>query len=991
MQVGRLVVLGPLGEGGTAVVYLAYDRELDRKVALKFMRSSVTAPEGATTGTRSRIMREAQALARLSHPNVVTIHDVGTHDDQVFIAEAFVDGWTATDWLKVQRRAWRETLEVFLQAGRGIAAAHAAGLIHRDFKPGNVLIGKDGRVQVTDFGLARATHESDSDNETADLLQPIDALELKNAAVESAGSPRNEQAGSGGGKQAAAGDAVERAAGGGATDQEADRHLTGSAACHAIGSVTGNHIGSDQSSKAAGSAASSSTVGGASISSTIDRASLLATPLTRTGTLMGTPAYMAPEQHLGRRTDARTDQFNYCVALYEVLYGERPFAGRTISELATEVSTGRIKPPPKNSRVPYWIRKAILRGLRPSPVERFPSMEALLAALSRDPIARLRTIAIWTGIVMLVAAVGLGASWYEQRKNRVCQGAESKLAGVWDGRRKEEVRRAFLATDKPFAQASWQAVARIVDSYTREWVAMHEDACKATRIRGEQSEHLLDLRIGCLSQRLGELNALVDLLAAADSSVVQHSIDAVSRLSGVEACADLEGMKAVIPPPKDQGTGQRVAAERDRLAKAKALGEMGQYDQGLALAVLVRAEAEKVGYRPLVAEAQLRVGSLRLDAGDYQGAEDSLKDALFAAVESKHREIEVQAAIALAHVLGYRQKRADLGHFWARYAKAALVAHGPDEILEAAWHRAIASVYNVEANYDKQLEHNERALALRIRTVGSEQNALVAGDLNNLGVTYANQGDYSRALEYFQRNLELTEKLFGPSHPNNALVISNLALTFEKLEDRAKEKEYAEKALAIHQQAMDPQHPFVARAHRVVGQSLHNRGEHNEALLHYRQALAISEKAVAADHPDVAGALEGIATELGCLGGKTDEAAEHAKRAIKLMESVLGRRHPDLADYLATLGEIYLGGERPNSAIEPLERALLLPSSSGIGYDERSLVRFYLARALWDTGQDRNRAIELAGKARDGLKQAGIRPSKLRQVESWLSTHKVAP
>src|SRR5262249_2664274 len=144
---------GELGIGGMGVIYAAYDPELCRKVALKLMRPETSALLPAAQA-RARLLREARAMAQLSHPNVVAVHDVGAAGDDVFIAMEHVEGRPLSHWLEDGNRPWREILDIFLQAGRGLAAAHAAGILHRDFKPGNVLVGKDARARVTDFGLA---------------------------------------------------------------------------------------------------------------------------------------------------------------------------------------------------------------------------------------------------------------------------------------------------------------------------------------------------------------------------------------------------------------------------------------------------------------------------------------------------------------------------------------------------------------------------------------------------------------------------------------------------------------------------------------------------------------------------------------------------------------------------------------------------------------------------------------------------------------------
>jgi len=296
VKIGRYRVLERRGEGAMGVVYAAVDERLGRKVAIKLLHPHFA---GDPTG-RARLLREAQAMARLRHENVVLIYDVGTHasdadsdDEQVFIAMELVEGCDLDAWLKQAPRSLDERLAVFLQAGRALAAAHRAGVLHRDFKPQNVLVDGGGRARVLDFGLARAL------------------------AAPAPGDPEDS----------------------------------------------------------------------------------LSEPLTRTGSILGTPAYMAPEQLRGDPVDARADQFSFCVALYDALYGERPFAAVRRFEPLQFAAV------PRDSRVPAAIRRALLRGLAEDPAERFPDMDALLAALG-PPIAGRRG---WLAGLLLVGGAGIGA------------------------------------------------------------------------------------------------------------------------------------------------------------------------------------------------------------------------------------------------------------------------------------------------------------------------------------------------------------------------------------------------------------------------------------------------------------------------------------------------------------------------------------------------------------------------------------------------------
>jgi tRNA A-37 threonylcarbamoyl transferase component Bud32 len=293
-RIGRYVLLRTLGKGGMGVVYAAYDEDLDRKVAVKLLHTA----RQADSELRLRIIREAQALARVSSPNVVHVYEVGEIENQMFIAMEFVNGTTLTKWQATQKRTWQQTMNMYLAAGRGLLAAHQAGLTHRDFKPDNVLVGSDGTPKVADFGLARL-HTGAED-----------------------GAPGGQPAAASGGQLAVT------------------PHLFA---------------------------------------------------LTQEGVVVGTPLYMSPEQHLGEVADQRSDQFSFCVALYEALYGELPFAGKNLATLRHNVVHGKLQPRPPGSRVPAPVHQALLRGLAVLPENRFPSMQELLAALdfdeARDPAA----------------------------------------------------------------------------------------------------------------------------------------------------------------------------------------------------------------------------------------------------------------------------------------------------------------------------------------------------------------------------------------------------------------------------------------------------------------------------------------------------------------------------------------------------------------------------------------------------------------------------
>jgi serine/threonine protein kinase len=313
-SIGRFVVLGVLGSGGMGVVYSAYDPHLDRKVAIKLLGSAVLAH---AADAHVRLLREAQAMARINHPNVIKVHEVGMFGEQIYLAMEFADAGTLRGWLNGASRSMPEIIDAFTQAGRGLAAAHAAGLVHRDFKPDNVLISTDGSIRVTDFGLVSVVNAI-----TSTPAEPMPELE----GVLSDTTPLSQE-------------------------------------------------------------------------------------LTRTGSIMGTPTYMVPEQFAGGASTGQTDQFAFCVALYEALYRERPFAGANYQELSVRVLTGDLSAAPAGTRVPMWMRRVLVRGLATEPSDRYASMSELLAALTHDPRRRWRRVLAWgtVGVVLAGTAIALFA------------------------------------------------------------------------------------------------------------------------------------------------------------------------------------------------------------------------------------------------------------------------------------------------------------------------------------------------------------------------------------------------------------------------------------------------------------------------------------------------------------------------------------------------------------------------------------------------------
>ncbi|HVT06831.1 MAG TPA: serine/threonine-protein kinase [Polyangia bacterium] len=729
--VGRYVVLGLLGRGGMGEVYAAYDPDLDRKIALKLLRA-----RGGSSDAdgRTRLLREAQAIARLSHPNVVVVFDVGTFRESVFIAMEFVEGHTLGYWIEAQNRSWREVLEVYAAAGRGLIAAHTAGLVHRDFKPENVMITKSGQVRVMDFGLAR---EQGAPEDGPPAGQPPDLAAQAAALAETFES---------------------------GVDLDATAKLGGAEPGAAPPSASGGY---------------------------------LKLKLTQTGAMLGTPAYMAPEQFAGIGGDARTDQFSFCVALYEGLYRQRPFAGNNAVELMANVLAGKVSDPPADARVPTWIRKILVRGLSTSPDDRFPSMAALLAALAQDPaVRRRRWLGAAVGVAVLLAAT-TGARRFVAGHQMLCAAGPDRAATAWGSDHRAAIERAFAATGSRDAPRAFAAVASLIDQYVARWTAMYRETCEATHVRGEQSSEVLDLRMGCLGDRLSSVRALGEVfMTAADPGVVDNAVSAASALPALDRCADVEMLRAVIKPPDDPAVRAKVAAVRERIAKLKALSDSGQCETAARLEGGVVTDAQATGYLPVQAEAHFAAGLLADTCTDLARAIEHLQDAAIAAEASRHDEVYVESSATMAVFYGNRLHDVRRARESIRHAVAVLSRFPGHRRLEARVADGEAVVAMSEGRPEEALLSERRSLDLLQQVVGPEHYE-VASTRNNLAVELHELHRDAEAEPLIESVVQTQTRLFGPESSRVAVALLNQAEILTALRRFAEARRAIDGALAI--------------------------------------------------------------------------------------------------------------------------------------------------------------------------------------------------
>jgi eukaryotic-like serine/threonine-protein kinase len=945
-RIGRYTVLGLIGVGGMGQVCSAYDPKLDRRVALKLLHTQGSAVE------RDRLRREARALARLSHPNVVTVHEVDEHDGRLLVAMEQVDGDTLKGWSQGAPRdgadRLRAALDLLLQAGRGLAAAHASGLVHRDFKPANVLVGRDGRVRVVDFGLARAMPAS-GDPAMLESSQDIDEM------------------------------------------------------------LSSQRSGPEDA-------------------------------LTKTGMVAGTPAYMAPEQFGGKQADGQSDQFSFCVAAWEVLFGERPFAGGDQGIVLAAIRGGRLRRP-ESVDVPPVVEAALRKGLSLRPKNRHASMEVLLAQLEAATAvlagnrAPKRASTGWkiAGGTLVILGVGIGAQrLHVARSENACRAEGDAIDGVWNASSRAAVRDGLSATGLGYAPTVAEKVVPWLDAQAEVWRLSATDACMNATVRGKWDAVQLDKAQWCLEQRRLELSALVGELAEADRDVVQNAVEAASTLARVDECV-LEGSVATMVDPPSAELRPQAAEVLAQLSRAETLKRLGRYPAGLAVAQAARGDAEGLGWPPLTAAARFAEADLLGSAGDYANAEAVGVAAFMEAVRSGAWDVAADAAIEMAYVVGHRRGRPDEGRLWAEHA-AATLSRGTDPagLREAARLTNLGAISTDVAAYGEAKEFVLRSLQLRESALGPEH-PNVADTLGNLAGVHEHMGEYRDTRNLAERQLAIAVGALGVDHPGVAGALMGLGRAHAKIGAFEEARECMERALTIYEKALGTDHPTTLNSLTNLGALYDMLGEHQAARIALERALSINEKTRGADHSDSAGLLLNlggvhkstgayeeakryderalaiwektqppdhpyIAMALGNLGGVQLLLGEYQgaklafQRALAITENSLGKDHPDVAFALNGLGEALhaLGDHR--AAIDHLTRAVSIRSAEGVAPNLLAHSRFALAKALWDAprpeGRDRPRAHTLANQARDQFATGGEDSARdLANVETWLRAH----
>ncbi|MGH1342039.1 MAG: tetratricopeptide repeat protein [Nannocystales bacterium] len=882
---GRYVVLYRLGAGGMGVVYAAYDPKLDRKVAIKLLRKASSDPSKRKRA-QERLMAEARALARLSHPNVIAVHDVAVHDGRIVVAMEFVDGETLTSRLAREPLPWRAVVKLMIQAGEGLAAAHGAGLVHRDFKPDNVMLARDGRVHVMDFGLAR---EFELDDGQLSLSEKGPA---PRAAVRSR--------------------------------------------------------------------------------------------------LAGTPAYMAPEQHRGLPVDGRTDQFSFCVTLYEALYGHRPFVADGAQAILALIDQADVPGPPSHVKVPGRLRAIVLKGLAADPDQRYSSMQTLLDELERVSALRRPQFAALAGIggtAVLLGGWGVAAGFADEDVVAVepCAGAEQRFLPAWDQARRSAIEARFSNTGQPYAEATWIAVSSELDAYRGSWVEMHTDACEATRVRQEQSDAMLDLRMECLARRLDEFDALTELLADADPELIRTGVAATAKLVPVRVCADTDLLKAPVPVPDDPDVRERIHDLRASLARVKVHEDAGRYARGLALAKVAVQRARVVGHAPVLAEALLREGKLALATGNTDRSEPLLREAIQTASAGRDDLTAARAWIALVGVVGHGQARAEPATELIAAARAAVARAGAPVEQQVQLAIATGATFVQQGRLEDAQDQFQLALE-RQRAASGPEHPTMGRIYNNLAAVNLLRQDAHAAKRNLERAIELQERTHGPRHPSVAPMKANVGALLLRQGRTRESKELLTESLQVWEASGARNEVYIGQANLSLAQAELFDGHAEAAESLARRSLTTFE-ATNAHHPDVARALTMLGASVHAQG-RAAEALDLLERALVVGEKTLSEDHDDLASLLTDLGSVQLDLGQVDAALGSLERALSIRATRPGIPTELPRLRFAMARASQAT--DLPRALRLARSARAGfeaLPQEHPMRRHLNAVDAWIAEH----
>lgn len=846
VRLGRFVVERRLGAGAMGVVWSAHDPELDRRVAIKLLTPDIDAD-----GLAARLRREAQAMARLAHPNVVAVHEVGVHDGAPFVAMELVDGTNLRQWWSDERRSETELLTMFAAAGAGRAAAHDAGLVHRDFKPDNVLVGRDGRARVVDFGLVRGMPGATT-LVTIDVQAPIE--------------------------------------------------------------------------------------------------------ITHSSALAGTPAYMAPEVFAGAEPSAASDQYAFCIALFEALYGVRPHDTSSLRAMIDARNADQL-PFPSRPRIRRAVQRLLARGLDRNPAARFPSMAALLDALER---ARTPSRVSWF-VAGGVATAGLALAIGLTDRAPRCAEAAAIISSTWDDTRRAAVRAALDDDGLPaaYAGAVAERIEDRLDGWVEGWRALHAQTCAAAD-DGSRTPQLVERQLVCLERRRRELDGLVTAIESSSAAVTGRALQAVLALPAAAQCGELDRLLDELAPP-DPSIAPQVADVRAELARSKSVLDV----EADAPAALLRgeqalADAQAIAYPPLIAEAELRVAQATIANGDLTGAEALLQRAYFDALAAGHEVVALQTAASLLHAIGVRGGRPQDALQWWEHGDALLRKRGHSP-------RDAHQLGNSRAAVLAELGKFAEALEVARQAVADAEEGYAVDHPNtfsarqNLAGAHIGLAQYEEALAIYQEVVAGLERLYGEDHPATASAMANTAIALGDLGRHAEALAQHQRALGIFERTVG-EHTMEAGYTLANMANIHSRlGDHNAALASAQRARAALSVALSPDHPRTI-MLGGNIGQIHLRLGQLELARTSLQETIDALTRI-DPQQPELPNNLDRLGLVELAAGDCERALGHHRRALEIAAAVGLPPHAQAYQRLNLGITLDCVGRHDDAIVALSEAA----------------------------
>jgi tetratricopeptide (TPR) repeat protein len=491
-----------------------------------------------------------------------------------------------------------------------------------------------------------------------------------------------------------------------------------------------------------------------------------------------------------------------------------------------------------------------------------------------------------------------------------CGDARPRLAGVWEEERKGAVRAAFLATNLPFAEETWQRVGGRLDDYAARWVGMADEACRATRVEGRQSDQLLDLRMACLERRRTTLGALTaEWSRGVDVEALDNAIRAAAVLPSLDECADTRALTERVPPPKDAAARARIDALHAELDRARALGQAKHMQEARKAAEEARAHADATGYAPAQAEAAFLLGSLIQDFGE-PGAVEPLADAMRFAELARDDSLAAEAAVKLTGAMavgGLAPSAIQL----ALVAEALVLRAGDRPQLRGALLHWRGTALSDVGRYGEAVTVLTEARTVLTRAVGAND-PLTLDTGTELLRALEGRGDVVPAamLKIAEENFAATRDTLGANHPETGVALGELGKHTKLWGDTAASRPLIERSIAIAESAFGPWSLRTAFAVNILGNLEQEQGHVSEAQRQFERVLAIRQKLLAPDNPLVAHALANL-SQITRLEGRLDESLTQASTALAIMQRNYGPVHPDVgyehavvADALLSKGDI---------------------------------------------------------------------------------------